>query len=335
MSNITLKTLAKRTGFSVTTVSRALKNGPEINIKTREKVVKVANILNYQPNLYAYRLKMGKTFQICFFLNQLDDISNYEKQIIKGIFKSLNNSNYELIVKPIFRSNQVDAIREVVEKKLADGIIISHTTLNDERVKFLLEKNFPFVTHGRTELFSEHPYFDNDHADFIDKSLTYLKKKKCEEIIFIKPANKFTYNFISMKTFNKKVNELNLKISKNIEFSHEDSLEDLKNKITKKFSEKNNLKGIISGSDVRTLVVNSTLQKLGYSINKDVFVISKSFSKAPNYFFPKIPYFHEDMELTGYKLGDFLLKRISGSKINELQHVEKNKFIENNEITTS
>ena len=335
MSSITLKTLAKRTGFSVTTVSRALKNGPEINIKTREKVVKVANILNYQPNLYAYRLKMGKTFQICFFLNQLDDISNYEKQIIKGIFKSLNNSNYELIVKPIFRSNQVDAIREVVEKKLADGIIISHTTLNDERVKFLLEKNFPFVTHGRTELFSEHPYFDNDHADFIDKSLTYLKKKKCEEIIFIKPANKFTYNFISMKTFNKKVNELNLKISKNIEFSHEDSLEDLKNKITKKFSEKNNLKGIISGSDVRTLVVNSTLQKLGYSINKDVFVISKSFSKAPDYFFPKIPYFHEDMELTGYKLGDFLLKRISGSKINELQHVEKNKFIENNEITTS
>ena len=335
MSSITLKTLAKRTGFSVTTVSRALKNGPEINIKTREKVVKVANILNYQPNLYAYRLKMGKTFQICFFLNQLDDISNYEKQIIKGIFKSLNNSNYELIVKPIFRSNQVDAIREVVEKKLADGIIISHTTLNDERVKFLLEKNFPFVTHGRTELFSEHPYFDNDHADFIDKSLTYLKKKKCEEIIFIKPANKFTYNFISMKTFNKKVNELNLKISKNIEFSHEDSLEDLKNKISKKFLEKNNLKGIISGSDVRTLVVNSTLQKLGYSINKDVFVISKSFSKAPDYFFPKIPYFHEDMELTGYKLGDFLLKRISGSNINELQHVEKNKFIENNEITTS
>ena len=41
------------------------------------------------------------------------------------------------------------------------------------------------------------------------------------------------------------------------------------------------------------------------------------------------------MELTGYKLGDFLLKRISGSNINELQHVEKNKFIENNEITTS
>ena len=119
MSNITLKTLAKRTGLSVTTVSRALKNGPEINIKTRKKVAELAVLLNYQPNLYAYRLKMGKTFQICFFLNQLDDITNYEKQIIKGIFKSLNSSNYELIVKPIFRSNQIDAIKEVVEKKIS------------------------------------------------------------------------------------------------------------------------------------------------------------------------------------------------------------------------
>ncbi len=142
MPNITLKTLAKRTGFSVTTVSRALKNGSEINVNTKKKVMEAASILNYQPNLYAYRLKMGKTFQICFFLNQLDDITNYEKQIIKGIFKSLNDTNYELIVKPIFRSNQVEAIKEVVEKKLADGVIISHTTLNDERVKFLIEKTF-------------------------------------------------------------------------------------------------------------------------------------------------------------------------------------------------
>jgi hypothetical protein len=41
------------------------------------------------------------------------------------------------------------------------------------------------------------------------------------------------------------------------------------------------------------------------------------------------------MELTGYKLGDFLLKRISGTEINELQHVEKNKFIKNDELFDS
>ena len=44
MSNITLKTLAKSTGFSVTTVSRALKDAPEINIKTKKKVVEAAKV---------------------------------------------------------------------------------------------------------------------------------------------------------------------------------------------------------------------------------------------------------------------------------------------------
>ena len=53
-------------------------------------------------------------------------------------------------------------------------------------IKFLIEKNFPFVTHGRTELFSEHPYFDNDHAEFINDSLVYLKEKKCDEVIISK-----------------------------------------------------------------------------------------------------------------------------------------------------
>ena len=66
MSNITLKTLAKRTGFSVTTVSRALKNGSEINANTKKKVMEAATILNYQPNLYAYRLKMGKLSNMFF-----------------------------------------------------------------------------------------------------------------------------------------------------------------------------------------------------------------------------------------------------------------------------
>ncbi len=51
-----------------------------------------------------------------FFFKPIDDITNYEKQIIKGLFKSLNDTNYELIVKPIFRSNQIEAIKEVVEK---------------------------------------------------------------------------------------------------------------------------------------------------------------------------------------------------------------------------
>ncbi|MGO8189994.1 hypothetical protein AB9F38_35180, partial [Rhizobium leguminosarum] len=44
-----------------------------------------------------------------------------------------------------------------------DVVIITHTRPQDERVKYLLEIGMPFVTFGRTELLSAHPYVDLDH----------------------------------------------------------------------------------------------------------------------------------------------------------------------------
>jgi len=330
MSNITLKTLAKSTGYSVTTVSRALKNAPEINPNTKNKVIKIASLLNYQPNLDAYRLKMGKTFQICFFLNQHkhEDVSNYAKNIISGICKFLQNTKYDLIVKPIFRHDDIDSVKEVVERKLADGIILTHTSLNDERVKYLSEKNFPFVTHGQTELFLEHPYYDVDNAGFIKKSLIYLKSKNIDEVIFVEPSKKFTYYNISNKSFIDNAQKLNLKINNNTNLSLEDSNETFQKKIFKFFNDKKTIKGIICGSDVKSIILLSTLGNLGYKVNKDVYVISKGIHSMPKYFYPKIPFFFEDMEEAGHKLGEFLLKRINGEKINKLQMIRKIKYFD-------
>ena len=62
----------------------------------------------------------------------------------------------------------------------------------------------------------------------------------------------------------------------------------------------------VNGDDVEAVVHAMEIAvEYRQKFNKDVFIVSKSYSTAPNYFFPKIPYFHEDMELTGYKLGDF------------------------------
>ncbi|MDC0232491.1 LacI family DNA-binding transcriptional regulator [Pelagibacteraceae bacterium] len=330
MSNITLKTLAKSTGYSVTTVSRALKNAPEINNNTKEKVIKIASLLNYQPNLDAYRLKMGKTFQICFFLNQhkQEDVSNYAKHIISGICNYLKNTEYELIVKPIFRYDDIEAVKEVVERKLADGIILTHTSLNDERVKYLSEKNFPFVTHGQTELFLQHPYYDVDNIGFIKKSLIYLKSKKIDEVIFVEPSKKFTYYNLSKKSFIDNAKKLKLKINNKTNLSLEDSNQTFQNKIFKVFNNNKNIKGIICGSDIKSLILLSTLVYLGYKVNKDVHIISKGIYSMPKYFYPKIPFFFEDMVEAGSKLGEFLLKRINGEKVNKLQMIDKIRYFD-------
>ncbi|EJZ17429.1 LacI family DNA-binding transcriptional regulator, partial [Rhizobium sp. Pop5] len=57
----TLKTIAFMTGLGVTTVSRALKDAPDIGAETKERVRMVARQLGYQPNRAGVRLRTGKT----------------------------------------------------------------------------------------------------------------------------------------------------------------------------------------------------------------------------------------------------------------------------------
>ena len=52
----TLKTIAFLTGLGVTTVSRALKNGPEIGEETKERVRQIAKQVGYRPNRAGVRL---------------------------------------------------------------------------------------------------------------------------------------------------------------------------------------------------------------------------------------------------------------------------------------
>src|SRR6218665_2767247 len=65
----TLKTIAYMTGLGITTVSRALKDAPDIGADTKERVRLVASQLGYQPNRAGVRLRTGKTNVIALVLN--------------------------------------------------------------------------------------------------------------------------------------------------------------------------------------------------------------------------------------------------------------------------
>ena len=50
MTTITLKKISQVLGLSISTISRALKNHPDISVKTKQKVLELAKTLDYEPN---------------------------------------------------------------------------------------------------------------------------------------------------------------------------------------------------------------------------------------------------------------------------------------------
>ena len=73
------------TGLGVTTVSRALKDAPEIGEETRRRVQLVAQQVGYRPNRAGVRLRTGKTNVISLVLNTEEQIMGFVSDIIYGI----------------------------------------------------------------------------------------------------------------------------------------------------------------------------------------------------------------------------------------------------------
>ena len=199
---MTLRTLAAHLGFSVTTVSRALKRGPEVHKDTIEQVEAAALALGYRPHLAGINLRTGRTHAVGLFLplERPGEINNLASSLVEGVSASLTVVDYRVTVVPVTQSEQsLDAVKERVRARSVDGVILKNTKPKDERVKFLLEFGLPFVAFGRTELLSDHAFFDIDHEAVGAGAAKLLFDAGHSAPLIIAPPRDLTYSRLFLK----------------------------------------------------------------------------------------------------------------------------------------
>lgn len=144
----TLKDIARITGYSVNTVSRALRGKDDISETTIEKIKKVANELGYVNNTIASSLRSGYTNTLALILGDISnphfaimakEIENYA--VSKGYLAFVLNSNEE-------KKLEREAIHIALHKNV-DGIIICPTQVDEENICLLKESGVPFIQIGR------------------------------------------------------------------------------------------------------------------------------------------------------------------------------------------
>ena len=125
---ISIKDLAIQLGLSVSTVSKALNGYPDINHRTKERVIRLANELHYFPNQQAVNFRKKSTKIIGLILPQINHF--YFSKIIDSIIDLAGSDDFNVIVKPTFENlnNEKKALLDLVKLNV-DGILIS---LSDE-----------------------------------------------------------------------------------------------------------------------------------------------------------------------------------------------------------
>jgi LacI family transcriptional regulator len=148
----TLKELARRLDVSITTVSRALAGDTAIALKTRERVAAAARETGYVPNPAARALVSGRSGFVGFVMpvRGPNFIDSYLGEFLTGLGEGLVEHGTDLFIATVPQGrSELTVLKHVVESRRADGVVVPRIGEDDERIRYLIERNFPFVAHGR------------------------------------------------------------------------------------------------------------------------------------------------------------------------------------------
>ena len=169
---ITLKDIARATGFSVNTVSRALRGKDDISPKTREKIEQARREMGYITNSLASSLRRGYSDTIAVILG---DISNPHFSIMMSDIELRARSfGYGAVLLTTNEDEELErnAIQAALNKNV-DGIILCPCQKSDENIRYLQSVGVPFVLIGRR--------FDSVDTDYVicdDEQGGYLATKE-------------------------------------------------------------------------------------------------------------------------------------------------------------
>lgn len=150
MYKVTLKKIASTLGISIATVSKALKDYPDISEKTKVNVKTLAKSLNYTPNSFAQSLRNQESKIIGLIIPTI--VHHFFSNIINGVIDAASKKGYLVIMLQSNESyeDEKNKIKLLIEKNV-DGILLSLSdkTVNYNHINRLIDDGVPVVLYDK------------------------------------------------------------------------------------------------------------------------------------------------------------------------------------------
>lgn len=174
-----LKDIAQKAGVSVRTVNRVLKNQPYVKPEIVKLVKKIADDLQYFPNLTARALSININNDIVLFSPSINDIN---LECIQGIESSVKALNLNLKIILTNENEDLISTAKLAFSQKPKGIIFSRY----ENMKEMLKQNkfqVPYIVlEGESDSYHS---IDFDRATGIKESIRYLHRLGCRKIAYL------------------------------------------------------------------------------------------------------------------------------------------------------
>ncbi|MFJ9500714.1 LacI family DNA-binding transcriptional regulator [Brevibacillus centrosporus] len=159
----TIKDVAKELGISVSTVSRALNNHPDIKEQTKKEILEVMKRLNYTPNALARGLIHKKTNTIGLMIPDIAD--PFFSEIANGVEEVLTEVGYQVVYGNTMRNPDKEKLfLSSAKERQMDGLIVTPNFMDEELLEQFQRLQIPVVfLRRRSPEGLAAPFVDVDH----------------------------------------------------------------------------------------------------------------------------------------------------------------------------
>lgn len=273
----TIKDISKATGFSTTTVSRALNGHLDVNENTRKKIQVAAEKLGYTPNMLARSLVMKNSKTVGFLITDLKRSGvkdNFLFETLCGAMDYLQNLEYELVVLTTTTSKQRNkTYQQLCNERNLDGIIIQGLKTDDPYVQEAQKSSKPCVLIDIPTNAHNTGYVTTNQQESSKQATKYLYRLGHKHIAFINGHDTAHVSIERLKGYKKALDECNLPFREeyvgNGEFD-EDKAKQCAISLILAYPE---ITAIFCASDVMALGVMKAARELNISIPQQLSVI--------------------------------------------------------------
>lgn len=284
-NQVTIKDIARELGISPSTVSRALKDHPDISPETKKAVNELAEKLNYQPNIVALNLRQRKTNTIGVIIPEI--VHFFFSTVISGIEDIAYEAGYNVILAQSNESYQ----REVTDMKAlfntrVDGMLlsISRETTNFDHIDSIVNKGMPVVFYDRMYNSPNCSKVIVDDYSGAKEAVLHMIDQGCKKIAHLIPSPNLMISIDRLKGYQDALKERNIEANPEwVVHCNEGSFEEGKLVTTKLLSQKNRPDAIFASTDPLAMGAVMSIKEKGLKIPDDIAIVGFS-----NWFFGEL-----------------------------------------------
>ncbi len=321
MQQSTLKKLSEALGISISTVSRALKDHPDISAATKLKVKELAAAMEYEPNSYAVQLRTRQSNVLGLLVPSIDNF--FYDSFIAAVEDEARKVGYSVLIMQSRDSVEIETANlNIFRKNMAMGVFATVSIATDDMAPFhkLEDMKIPVIFFDRVPEETGFYTVCLSDADAARLAAEAIIEKKKQNVLALFGHPHLSISRVRSKTF---VDTFKQQLpSANITLDFPEQPEPSKEIALKALQSTNPPDVIFCMGDLILIGVMRAIHELNLKVPDDVAVISISNGFIPTMYNPVITY----VETSGYKLGKLsfsqMLGRLKGEDISENVCVE-------------